>query len=471
MYAGNGADTGDMLSSKMNEMDMCTGPLMKKLVLYSVPLICTGVLQLLFNAADIIVVGRFAGRTALAAVGATTSLTNLLVNLFMMTSIGVSVVAARHYGAHEYEDVGDTVSTAMVFSALVGVAVGLVGIFGARSMLSAMDCPADVLDQAALYMRLYFTGIPGLMVYNFGAAALRAVGDTRRPLQFLTVAGVANVILNLIMVIWFRMGVAGVAIATSVSQYISAAFVCTSLIRTESCLHFDIGHAAIHRGKLLEIISIGLPAGLQSAVFGISNVMIQSTINTFGSAVMAGSSASYNLESFTYVSMSAVVQAAMAFTGQNMGAREYRRVPKILGRCLLLVLAVGGGVSLLLCVFSEELLGIYAKGDAQVIYWGVTRLIFLSTYHVMMGLVDVIVGVMRGMGHSTLPMLISIFGICGLRIAWLYTFFAAEPTFIMLLTGYPVSWAITLACQFTCYLILKARHLSPAMREQEAAGL
>lgn len=301
------------------EMDMTEGPLFKKLVAYAIPIMLTGILQLLFNAADLIVVGRFAGRTALAAVGSTTSLTNLLVNVFMMISIGVSVAVAQHYGAHEPDEVERTVSTAMLMSLLLGAAVCLIGMAACKPMLKAMGSPDDVIDQSVLYMRIYFTGMPAFMVYNFGASALRAVGDTRRPMQFLTIAGIINVILNVITVLYFNLGVAGVAIATSVSQYVSAIFVVLSLVKTESCLHLDVRHMRIHRDKMLAILKVGLPAGLQSFVFSISNVVIQSSVNSFGSAVMAGSAASNNVEGFIYTSMNAVVQSAMAFTGQNIG--------------------------------------------------------------------------------------------------------------------------------------------------------
>lgn len=289
------------------EMDMTEGPLFKKLVAYAIPIMLTGILQLLFNAADLIVVGRFAGRTALAAVGSTTSLTNLLVNVFMMISIGVSVVVAQHYGAHEPDEVERTVSTAMLMSLLLGAAVCLIGMAACKPMLKAMGSPDDVIDQSVLYMRIYFTGMPAFMVYNFGASALRAVGDTRRPMQFLTIAGIINVILNVITVLYFNLGVAGVAIATSVSQYVSAIFVVLSLVKTESCLHLDVRHMRIHGDKMLAILKVGLPAGLQSLVFSISNVVIQSSVNSFGSAVMAGSAASNNVEGFIYTSMNAVV--------------------------------------------------------------------------------------------------------------------------------------------------------------------
>ena len=446
-----------MLLVKRNEMDMTTGPLMKKLVAYAVPVVITGILQLLFNAADVIIVGRYAGRTALAAVGSTTSLINLIVNLFMMTSIGVNVAVARYYGAHEPMEVSKTVTTAMTMSVIIGLFVGIFGIVASRPMLVLMESPADVLDQAALYLRIYFMGIPAFMVYNFGAAVLRAVGDTQRPMKFLTIAGIINVILNLITVVGFKMGVAGVAIATAVSQYVSAAFIVMSLVTTESCLHLEVKELRIYKDKLVEILRIGLPAGLQSLLFSITNVMIQASVNTFGSTIMAGSSAASNIDGFIYTAMNAVTQTAMAFTGQNMGARKYERIGRILGRCILLVTLVGGIMGVLCSLFRNGLINIYANGDPEVIYWGAQRMLIVALPYFIFGISDTIVGVVRGMGNSTLPMIISIFGVCAFRVLWLYTAFAAEPTFAMLMLGYPVSWAVTMLGQGLCYLLMKKK--------------
>ena len=446
-----------MLLVKRNEMDMTTGPLMKKLVAYAVPVVITGILQLLFNAADVIIVGRYAGRTALAAVGSTTSLINLIVNLFMMTSIGVNVAVARYYGAHEPMEVSKTVTTAMTMSVIIGLFVGIFGIVASRPMLVLMESPADVLDQAALYLRIYFMGIPAFMVYNFGAAVLRAVGDTQRPMKFLTIAGIINVILNLITVVGFKMGVAGVAIATAVSQYVSAAFIVMSLVTTESCLHLEVKELHIYKDKLVEILRIGLPAGLQSLLFSITNVMIQASVNTFGSTIMAGSSAASNIDGFIYTAMNAVTQTAMAFTGQNMGARKYERIGRILGRCILLVTLVGGIMGALCSLFRNGLINIYANGDPEVIYWGAQRMLIVALPYFIFGISDTIVGVVRGMGNSTLPMIISIFGVCAFRVLWLYTAFAVEPTFAVLMLGYPVSWIVTLMGQSLCYLLMKKK--------------
>lgn len=333
-------------------------------------------------------------------------------------------------------------------------------------MLKAMGSPDDVIDQSVLYMRIYFTGMPAFMVYNFGASAMRAVGDTRRPMQFLTIAGIINVILNVITVLYFNLGVAGVAIATSVSQYVSAIFVVLSLVKTESCLHLDVRHMRIHRDKMLAILKVGLPAGLQSLVFSISNVVIQSSVNSFGSAVMAGSAASNNVEGFIYTSMNAVVQSAMAFTGQNIGARKFQRIGDIVRKSILLQMIIAGSMAVIGCAFSEQLISIYAKGDAESIAWGVSRLRIISGTYFIMGISDVAVGAMRGMGNSTVPMAISIFGICVLRIVWIYTVFAAYRTFEMLVVSYPISWIVTLIAQYVCYGIVKRRTIA-AMQSGE----
>ena len=351
-------------------------------------------------------------------------------------------------------------------SLLLGAAVCLIGMAACKPMLKAMGSPDDVIDQSVLYMRIYFTGMPAFMVYNFGASAMRAVGDTRRPMQFLTIAGIINVILNVITVLYFNLGVAGVAIATSVSQYVSAIFVVLSLVRTESCLHLDVRHMRIHRDKMLAILKVGLPAGLQSLVFSISNVVIQSSVNSFGSAVMAGSAASNNVEGFIYTSMNAVVQSAMAFTGQNIGARKFQRIGDIVRKSILLQIIIAGSMAVIGCAFSEQLISIYAKGDAESIAWGVSRLRIISGTYFIMGISDVAVGAMRGMGNSTVPMAISIFGICVLRIVWIYTVFAAYRTFEMLVVSYPISWIVTLIAQYICYGIVKRRTIA-AMQSGE----
>ena len=331
--------------------DLTSGPMLQKIILFSIPLAASSILQLLFNAADVVVVGRFAGSTALAAVGSNGSLINLLVNLFVGLSLGANVVAARCFGAKDEHGIQDTVHTAVTLGLTSGVLLAVVGFFAARSLLELMRCPEDVIDLSSLYLKIYFIGMPMNMLYNFSSALLRAVGDTKRPLYCLAAAGIINVVLNLVFVIGFSMSVAGVALATIISETVSACLVTAMLVREKGALHLDLHKLGFHAGALKQILLIGLPAGLQSTVFSLSNVVIQSAINSFGSTVVAGSSASSNLEGFVYTAMNAFAQAAVTFTSQNMGAKKFDRINKILFQCLLVVTAIGlvmgGGAYLL----------------------------------------------------------------------------------------------------------------------------
>ena len=434
------------------EMDMTTGSLLPKVLAFSGPLILTGILQLLYNAADIVVVGRFAGPQALAAVGSTGALINLLVNVFMGLSVGASVVVARAYGAGDNASVSTGVHTAITVAGVAGVLVGVLGFVASHPLLKWMGSPDDVLDMATLYMKIFFVGMPANMLYNFGAAILRAVGDTRRPLYYLTVSGILNVLLNLVLVIVFHMGVAGVAIATVASQVMSMALVMICLIRSDGPIHLDLRKLRIHLSQLVEIVRVGLPAGLQGSLFSISNVLIQSSVNSFGSLVMAGNSAGSNLEGFVYTSMNAIHQADLTFASQNLGAGQFKRVRRVMWVCLGTVTAIGLGMGLVFLAFGNQLVSIY-NSDPEVIHYGMTRLkIILPTYF-LCGLMDVMVGQLRGVGYSILPMMISLTGACLLRVVWIYTFFAANPTLEVLYISYPVSWLITFATHFVCYMI------------------
>lgn len=436
---------------------MISGPLLPKIILFTLPLIISSNLQLLYNAADVIVVGRFAGKTSLAAVGSTGSLTNLIISLFMGLSVGASVAVAQYYGANKWKDVSEVVHTSMLISVISGVVVGLVGILMSRTFLLAMDTPNDVIDKATLYMQIYFAGMPASMVYNFGSAILRAVGDTKRPLIFLTISGIVNVILNLIFVIVFKMDVAGVAVATVVSQIISAVLVVICLIRSDGACRLKLRELRLHMDKLLQLVRIGLPAGLQSSLFSISNVLVQSSVNSFGSVIMAGNSAAANIEGFIWVSMNSLHQAALTFVGQNVGAREYKRVKRAAGLCVLLVTIVGavlGGIALL---FGKELLGIYAPGEEDVIGYGLIRLKIIAATYLTCGIMDVFVGVLRGMGTSVVPMIVSVIGICGGRIMWILTVFKAHRDLNILYISYPISWVLTALIHLLCVLIVYKR--------------
>ena len=443
------------------EMDMCSGPILSKILAFALPLMLSGILQLLFNAADIVVVGRFAGSEALAAVGSTSSLINLIINMFIGLSIGANVVAARSYGARDAEAVSETVHTA-VFSALVGgVILIFAGILLARPMLTLMGTPDDVIDQSALYMRIYFIGMPAFMLYNFGAAILRAIGDTKRPLYFLTLAGVVNVVFNLIFVIVFKMGVAGVALATIISQIISAALITLCLIKTEGPCHLDIKQLKFHKKSLMEMLRIGLPAGLQGTIFNISNVLIQSSVNSFGSLVMAGNTAASNIEGFVYTAMNAVYQTSLSFTSQNMGAKEFKRVDKVLVQCLLVVAVVGIVLGNGAYLFGSQLLGIYSSSP-EVIQYGLVRLSLVSATYFLCGLMDVFVGSIRGLGYSIMPMLVSLTGACLFRVIWIFTIFQVERTLFCLYISYPISWVLTTSIHAVCYLLVRKKAFARA---------
>lgn len=432
------------------EMDMCSGPLLKKVLQFALPLMATGILQLLYNAADIIVVGRFAGKTALAAVSSTGSLINLIVNLFMGLSVDASVVVARRYGAGDYAGVNKVLHTAVTLSIVSGILVGIVGFSLSRTLLEMMDSPEDVIDQATLYLRIYFVGIPAAMVYNYCAASLRALGDTKRPLYYLSISGAVNVILNLILVIFFRMGVAGVAIATAVSQVVSMVLIVICLLRTDGCIHLDPKKLRIDLPELKEVLKIGLPAGLQSSVFAISNVLIQSSINSFGSAVMAANGAAGNIEGFIYTAMNSISQATLTFTGQNMGAKKYNRILRILGACSVLVTAIGLIAGVAARLGGPVLLQLYTT-EPEVVAIGLVRLSFVGLPYFLCGLMEVAGGMLRGCGYSVTPMIVSMLGACAFRVIWIYTLFAAFPTLTMLYISYPISWLLTTAAHMVCF--------------------
>lgn len=441
--------------SNRYEIDMCNGPLAGKLLHFALPLMLSGILQLLFNAADIIVVGRFAadGNTALAAVGSTGSLINLIVNLLIGLSVGASVVVSRANGARNQAAVDRAVHTAITVAAIGGVVVGIFGFCFASTFLGWMDTPANVLDAASLYVQIYFLGLPAMMLYNFGASILRAVGDTRRPLVYLSIAGVVNVILNLILVIGFHLDVAGVAIATTTSQLVSAVLVLRCLIKNTGSVRLNLRHLGIHRGELAQIARIGLPAGVQGSLFSISNVLIQSSINGFGEVVMAGNAAASNIEGFIYTSMNSFYQASMTFTSQNLGAGKMDRIRRVAWLSSLMVTITGVVLGVLAWIFGEQLLAIYRPGEAEVIAAGMIRLSYVGLPYFLCGLMEVMVGMLRGLGRSIMPMLVSLFGACGLRIIWIYTYFAYHKTIETLYISFPISWIITTAAHFVCFLV------------------
>lgn len=443
-------------NEKSYEIDMCHGPLLGKILMFSIPLIFSGILQLLFNAADVVVVGRFAGSQSLAAVGSTSSLINLLTNVFIGLSVGANVLIARYYGAGQEKEVSDTVHTAVLLSIISGVILCVMGIILAKPLLAWMGTPEDVLGKAVLYMRIYFIGMPVMLLYNFGSSILRAIGDTKRPLYYLTAAGVVNVGLNLFFVIVLQMDVAGVALATVLSECISAACITGCLMKSEGCFRLRRELLRINKDKLIRIVKIGLPAGMQGAIFSISNVLIQSSVNSFGSIAMAGNTAAANVEGFVYTSMNAMHQTAVSFTSQNLGGRQYGRINKVLFQCLAIVTLIGLVMGNGAAIFGKEILGIYSS-DAEVIGYGMLRLSIICTTYLLCGVMDTMVGAIRGLGYSVMPMIVSLVGACGLRVLWIMTVFQWNHSLFTLYISYPISWAITFAAHVICYVIVRRK--------------
>lgn len=441
---------------KKSNLYMVNGPLLSGILSFVLPLMLTSILQLLYNAADIIVVGRYVGSHALAAVGATSALINLMITVLLGLSVGASVAVANAYGAGDREAVHETVHTSIALSLLSSLGVSALGLTACRPLLELMGTPPDVIDLSALYMRIYFLGVPGALLYNFCAAILRAVGDTRRPLIILTLSGLLNVLLNLAFILLCGMSVDGVAWATILSQYLSAILVTICLVRSSDCIRLSVRRIRFYGKRLKAIIRVGLPAGLQGALFAISNVLIQSALNSFGSAAVAGSAAAGNIEAFVYFMMNAVHQAAITFCGQNMGAKNYRRIPQILRACLLItfvIYVVGCGSVLLFC---EPLLRIYNQ-DPLVLEFGRRKQEIMMSVYFFCGAMDVITGQLRGMGYSLGPTLVMLTGVCGLRIVWLYTVFARWHEFEVLFLSYPVTWFVTCTALLICYFAARRK--------------
>ena len=427
--------------SKNHDMDMCSGPLFSRIIIFALPIIAMNILQLLFNAADMIVVGRFSGSDALAAVGATGALINLIVNTFMGLSVGTVVIVAQDYGAGKISELSDSVHTSIAISIISGLIVMVMGLVFCKPMLILMGTPKDILDLSVLYMRIYFVGIPAMMIYNFGAAILRAVGDSKRPMYYLVISGIVNVILNLFFVIVLHMSVDGVAWATAISQFLSMVLVMICLFRSNRGIRFVPRQMRIDRTKLKGIVRIGLPAGLQSLLFSISNVLIQSAVNSFGSATVAGSSAASNVEGFVGTTMNAYYNAAITFTGQNMGAKKYDRIDAIAKICTVLVFVTWILMSGATILFGRPLLGLYTS-DSEVIEIGMLRIKVLMIAYFTAGIMNVFPGLTRGMGYSISPMMSTLIGACLMRIVWLKTVFKWIPTVAMLFACYPVTWVL-----------------------------
>ena len=441
---------------RSREIDMINGPLFGKVLLFSLPLMGSGILQLLYNAADIVIVGRYCGNASLAAVGSNGALVNMIINVFMGLSVGAGVTVANRIGAADRQGVHRAVHTSIAMSVVSGLICGVIGVALSRTLLIWMGTPDDVLELSSLYLKLYFAGMPAIMLYNFGAAILRAVGDTLRPLYFLIVTGLINVGLNLLFVRVFHLNVAGVALATIISQAISAALVLLCLLRSDGVCRLYPRDVRIHKAELFEIMRIGIPAGVQSAMFSVSNVVIQSSINSFGSVAMAGNAACSSLEGFTYTSMNAVSHAAVTFTSQNVGAKKVERINRVFGVTALTVTVIGlclGGSTFLL---RNLLLGFYSS-DHAILPYGALRMYFICLPYFLCGLQEVAGAMSRGMGQSTVPMVVTIFGTCLLRVVWIGTVYHANPTLTMIYVTYPISWIVTGSAHLICYRIVKNR--------------
>lgn len=440
---------------------MLDGPLLKNIILYTVPIILTGILQLLFNAADLVVVGQFCGELSVAAVGNAATLANLVVNLFIGLSVGTSVTVAQAIGANDHDAIHRAVHTALPTAIVSGLVITAIGLPLTDRLLLLMDTPDDVLSLSSVYLKIYFAGMVFMMVYNFCAAILRAAGDSKSPLIFLTIAGVINVILNVFFVTVFNMDVAGVALATSISQGVSAILVVRALMRRSDTCRLFLTKVRFYKAELLKMIRIGLPAGIQGSLFSISNVIIQSSINSFGAVFMSGNAAAMNIESFLYTTLNSFHQTALNFIGQNVGAGQYRRARKIMWICMGCV-AVGSIVlAALILAFGPTLLAIYIPGSTEAISHGMLRLNCLCFPFIFAGLMDLSTGALRGLGASTSPMVISVLGICGLRVLWVYTIFQipAYHTPQWLFFSYSLSWAVTFLIQFVLLLALFRRRI------------
>ena len=438
------------------EIDMCNGPIMSKLISFSVPLILSGMLQLMFNAVDIIVVGQFSGSTSLAAVGSTTALINVFVNLFMGISLGANVISARCYAMGRREEMSKTVHTAITIALVSGIIMAVIGVIFAKGALLLMGTPENVIDLSTLYMRIYFLGMPFFMLYNYGAAILRAVGDTKRPLIFLVISGCINAGINMLLVIVFDMGVAGVAIGTVISQFVSCALVINCLYRTKSSYQLRFSKLKIEKDYMVQIFQVGVPAGIQSTVINFSNALLQSSVNSFGSVAMAGYTAANNVLGFLYVSVNSITQACMSFTSQNFAVGKHKRMDRVLIDCMVLSISValilGGGAYL----FGTYILNIYTS-DADVIKCGLEILSITTVPYFFCGIMDLFPGALRGMGYSTVPMILSIIGTVGVRILWIFVFFPMHRSLYFLFISYPGSWIATIVMQVICYMLVRKK--------------
>lgn len=446
------------MAKKQYSVDMINGPILKSIIAFVAPLIFANFLQLMYNAADIIVVSRFAGSEAMASVGATSSISNLMICLFVGFSVGASVIVSRKFGAHDDEGVHCAVHTSMLLSIIAGFIAMITGISLSSFVLKLMGTPeGNVFDGAVLYMRIMFIGMPANLVYNFGATVLRAIGDTKRPLYILSFSGIVNVVLNFVFVIRFHMSVAGVAWATAISNYISAFAVVFTLVRADGAYKLVFKKLKLYKEELLEILKVGLPAGIQGSMFGISNTLIQSGVNSFGAAAIAGNSAASNIEAFVYTAMNAFSQASITGVSQNYGAKNEKGIYKSYNTCALCVTVVGFLVGLLSAIFGRQLLGIYITDSDAAIDYGMVRVVLTGVTYFFCGLMEVQVGMLRGIGYSTMAMINSLVGVCGFRVLWITFVLPLYRSTHVLYLCWPISWVLVVVMNLICYQIIKKK--------------
>lgn len=438
---------------------MCNGSIMDKLISFSLPLMLSGILQLMFNAVDIIVVGRFSGKQALAAVGSTTALINVFTNLFIGISLGANVLAARFYAMGKSKEMSETVHTSITLAMVSGVIMAFVGVLFARGALELMGTPDDVIDQSTLYMRIYFMGMPFFMLYNYGAAILRAIGDTKRPLLFLIISGLINAALNMLLVIYCHMAVEGVAIATVISQLISCILVLWCLYKSEGSYQLRFSKLQIKGVYLKQIFQVGIPAGIQSMIINFSNVLLQSSVNSFGSTAMAGYTAANNILGFLYAAVNSITQACMSFTSQNYGVGKYKRMDKVLIDCLILTVVVAGVLGCGSYLLGPEILRIYTE-EEKVIRCGMEILSITTVPYFLCGIMDLFPGALRGMGYSAVPMILSIIGTVGMRVVWIFGIFPHHRSLYVLFISYPGSWLFTIIMQVICFYFVRKKDTS-----------
>lgn len=453
---------------RIPDANLLEGPMLKNILLFAIPIMFSSILQLLFNAADIIVVGKFAGPNELAAVGSTGAIVNLVVNICIGFSVGANVLVARHIGARDKLAIERTVHSAMFMSMVLGVFGGVLLFFLSRPVLHLMDSPADILPSSAAYLKAYAVGIPASIIYNFGTAVLRARGDTARPLYFLIIAGIVNVCLNMIFVLVFHMGAVGVGIATAVAQYVSATLIVICLMHEEGPTRLYPSRLRLYKQEALDIVINGFPASLQSSFFSLSNMIIQSSVNSFGATVVAGNAAAANIEGFVYVAMNSIYQTMLTLAGQNLGARQYKRIDKGLGTSIATVSVIGLVLGIGVVLLDEQLLSIYTS-DPAVVAWGCKRFLFLALPYFICGIMDTLVGALRGLGYSFFPMCVSLMGACVFRIVWIYTVFQRYHTIESLFISYIISWVMTGVAHLITYLVVRKKVRVKYEKEAEPA--